>query len=468
MENNYITPIILAGGSGTRLWPLSRKNFPKQFHILNGNKTMLQQTILRLKNLKISKPIIICNYDHRFIVKDQMCQINTECDIVLEPYSKNTAPAITLATLLLKPETNILILAADHLIEDEKIFIEQVGKSLIYLNDNKIITFGIKPSSPNINYGYIETQKGNEFSLEVRDFKEKPNLILAKEYIKNENFFWNSGMFLFKGNTFLTELNIYNPKILDVCKKTVKTKSKVENVTIFDKNVFSKCPDKSIDHAIMEYTKKALMVPLNTRWSDIGSWNALREASQKNEDSNAIKGNVVTYNSKNSIIYSSNNKMIATNGIKDLIIIDTKDALLVSSTNNETNIKPLIKKIKKNNPEKIDVFLDENRPWGSFESITKEPGYQVKKITVKPKGQLSLQTHQHRSEHWVVVSGKGEVVKGKDNFTLCTNESIYIPQGELHSLKNNGKEDLIIIEVQTGSYLGEDDIQRFEDIYGRS
>jgi len=468
LKNNYIiTPVILAGGSGSRLWPLSRKKLPKQFHALKKKETMLQQTILRLGNMKTTKPIIICNNDHKFIVQDQISQINKECEILLEPISKNTAPAITLAALSLNPKAILLILAADHIIEDEKIFREQVKKACQHLKDNKIVIFGIDPSSPNINYGYIKTNKGKESGLEVLSFKEKPNAKLAKEYFKNDNYFWNSGMFLFKVETFLKELETYNPKILNICKKTTETMEIDMGCKKFDKKIFSKCPDKSIDYAIMEHTKVAVMVPLYTKWSDIGSWNALMEISKKNDDGNVTKGNVVTNNSKNSIIYSLNNRLVATNAIKNLIIIDTKDALLVSSTNDTRTIKPLIEKIKKTNPETVESFLDENRPWGSFESMVKEPEYQVKKIIVKPGGQLSIQKHKYRSEHWVVVFGTATVIKGKNTFILQAGDSIYIPKEILHSLRNNTKVNLIIIEVQTGTYLGEDDIERFDDIYGR-
>ena len=465
--SNNLTPIILAGGSGTRLWPLSRKQFPKQFHKFKNEKTMLQQTILRLKMLKSEPPIIICNESHKFIVKDQISQINIKCKILVEPLSKNTAPAITLASLLLNSDTNALILSADHLIEDKKSFQKQVKKGLLYANDNKIVIFGIKPTAPNINYGYIEALKMNNEAFEVSAFKEKPNINLAKKYLKNKNYFWNSGIFLFKISTFLKELKIYDPKILKICTKTAKTISTDQNFGFFDVTDFSKCPDISIDYSIMEKTKKTIMIPLDAKWSDIGTWNAILDISKKNKDGNVLKGSIVTSKSENSLIYGSNNKLVATHGIKDLVIIDTKDALLVSSTKESESIKDLVEKVKNKSPEKVSVYPDENRPWGSFESISKGDAYQVKKIIVKPNGQLSLQKHKYRSEHWVVVSGEAEVTKGKDKFILYSNQSIYIPKGMLHSLKNNSTEDLIIIEVQTGTYLGEDDIERFADIYGR-
>ncbi len=467
MNRNFITPIILAGGSGTRLWPLSRKKLPKQFHKLIYDKTMLQYTLLRLKNANFNKPIIICNKDHKFIVKDQISEIDLKCDILLEPCQKNTAPAIAIASLLIKSDTNLLVLAADHMIENEAIFMKDINSSISHVKQNNIVIFGVKPTIPNTQYGYIEVGSKNGNGFDVISFKEKPSLTLAKQYYKNKCFYWNSGMFFFKKSTFLNELQKYNPEILEVCKKTFKTISNEGNFRTFEENQFLKCPDKSIDYAIMEHTKNAIMVPLKTKWSDIGSWQSLMNESKKDANGNVIKGNVITINSKDSIIYNLDKKVLATNDIKNLIIVETKDSLLISSSKQNSNIKSLIKKLENEQPEKTKVFPDENRPWGSFESILKETGFQVKKIIVKPGGQLSLQTHKYRSEHWVVVSGKAEVIKGNKKIALKMNESIYINKGELHSLKNNEKDDLVIIEVQVGSYLEEDDIQRFEDKYGR-
>lgn len=467
MKNNLaITPIILAGGSGSRLWPLSRNKMPKQFHALNGNKTLFQQTILRLKNITKKRPVIICNEDHKFIVKDQISEINKECEILLEPVAKNTAPAIALAVLLQDSKTNLLILPSDHMIEDQKIFEEQIRSAYEYLNNNKIVIFGIKPNTANTNYGYIQAKKINEAHYEVVSFKEKPNLALAKKYLKEVNYFWNSGMFLLNSSTFLKELDFCDPQILHVCKQTIQTLKQEAGFKTFSKNIFIKCPEKSIDYSIMEYTKNLIMVPLVTNWSDLGTWNSLMEISQKNDEGNVLKGKVFTVNSKNSMILSSSNKIIATSGIQDLIVIDTKDALLISSKE-EISIKPLVELIKTKNPEVVSEFLDQNRPWGSFESISKDTGYQVKKIIVKPGGQLSLQKHKYRSEHWVVIFGEAEVTKGEEKFKISTNESVYIPKNVIHSIKNNGLDNLVIIEVQTGNYLEEDDIERLHDIYGR-
>ena len=467
LKDEIIIPVIPAGGSGTRLWPLSRKKLPKQFNSLGGKLTLIQKTLLRLNKMKIGKPIIICNNDHKYIVQDQILQIKIECEILLEPVAKNTAPAIALVALLKKPETNLLILPSDHIIKDEKKFVDQVENSLSHLKNKKIVVFGVKPNSPNINYGYIETGKKLEKAYQVKSFKEKPNIKLAKKYFKSDKYFWNSGIFLFTAETYIKELKKFSPEILNVCKNTIKTIEKSINFTIFDEYVFSKSPNTSIDYAVMENTKESVVIPLETDWSDIGTWGSLLEASPKDNNGNVLKGNVITSDTNNSIIYSLNKKLLAVNEVDNLTIIDTKDALLVSSNKRSTNLKLLVEKVKIDNSQRVDTTLDENRPWGSFESIIKEQGFQVKKIIVKSGGQLSLQKHKHRSEHWVVVSGVAEVIKGKDTFTLYHNQSVYIPTGVIHSLKNNSKEPLVIIEVQTGSYLEEDDIERFNDIYGR-
>lgn len=462
-----ITPVILAGGFGERLWPLSRKNFPKQFHNLSEENTMIQKTLLRLKGMETKNPLIFGNEEHRFIIKNQMSEIDVKCKIFLEPISKNTAPSITLGCLSLNQDDIVLVLSSDHLIKDEKTFQKQVRDACKYAEDNKIVVFGVRPSGPNINYGYINVKDTNGFGFGVKSFKEKPNKALAKKYYKDPKYFWNSGMFLFKVSTFLEELALFCPDILDICKKIHKTSKKDFEFYEFDKKVFSECPENSIDYAVMEYTGKAVMIPLKTSWSDIGSWNSLMDVSERDIDGNVVFGNVMNINSKNSMFYNLEDKLIVTNGIKDLIVVETKDALLVSNLKDNSNLKPLVKKVKEYNENLVNQSYREIRPWGSFESIRKELGYQVKKICVLPGAKLSLQKHKFRSEHWVVISGLAEVTKGNKTFTLEINESVYIPNKCVHSLKNIGIDNLIIIEVQTGTYLGEDDIERIEDVYGR-
>lgn len=469
MDNhNIIIPVILAGGFGTRLWPLSRNKLPKQFYPLYHRQTMLQKTLLRLKDMKIGRPIIICNNEHKFLVNDQVSEINIECETILEPSSKNTAASIALVALSLKTNKSLLVLAADHFIRDESVFKNQILFACQHLKNNKIITFGVKPSSANTNYGYIETEKQVDSVFKVLNFREKPSKKIAEKYFINKNFFWNSGIFLFKTTTIINELSKYSPEILEICRKTIKTQKIDNGFKIFDKKIFSKCPNKSIDYAIMEYTKIAIMIPLNTKWSDVGSWNSLREISKKDKTGNVVKGDVVSVNTENSLIYALSNKLIATNNIKDLIVVDTKDSLLVSSIDEIGSTRTLMEKIKKQYPKSFEDSLYEKRPWGFFETIIKEPGYLVKKITVKPGGKLSVQKHKFRSEHWIVISGSAEVTRGKEQFTLNKNESTFIPFGEIHSLGNKGKKNLTIIEIQMGSYIGEDDIERFSDHYGRT
>lgn len=462
-----ITPLILAGGIGERLWPLSRKSFPKQFYDLIHENSMLQKTLLRLQGMETKTPLIFGNEEHAFIIKNQINFIDFECKIFLEPISKNTAPSITLGCLSLDKDDIVLVLSSDHLIADKNIFQKQIKIAYKYAQDNKIVVFGVKPNGPNINYGYINVEDKNELGFGVKSFKEKPNLNLANKYYQDPNYFWNSGIFLFKVSTFLDEMTSFSPDIMMACLKIHKTSKKDLGFYRFQTKVFSECPENSIDYSIMEQTEKAIMIPLQTSWSDLGSWHALMSVHEKDENGNVLVGNVISHKSENSMFYNLEDKLIVANGIKDLTVVETKDALLVSNSKDNENIKALVKKVREKNENLVNQSYRETRPWGSFESIKKEPGYQVKKICVLPGAKLSLQKHKFRSENWVVISGIAEVTKGTQKFILKKNETVFIPHKCIHSLENIGIDELIIIEVQTGSYLGEDDIERLEDVYGR-
>jgi len=466
-----IIPIILSGGSGTRLWPLSRTQYPKQFISLINKTSLFQDTILRLPN-GISNPLIICNESHRFIAAEQMRQINIEpTKIILEPVGKNTAPAVALAALKAMENQNdpiLLVLSADHLINDKKAFHRSIKIAKRLAENDKLVTFGIIPLKPETGYGYIEADiiKNNEY-LKVKSFKEKPSLKVAQNYIKSGNYFWNSGMFMFKASTYLKELEKFEPDILLACKNSLKSDlSDSDFVRLID-NEFLKCPDNSIDYAVMEKTKNSVVVPLKSEWSDVGSWSSLYEVKNKDLNGNVSEGDVMLEDVNNSYIYSSN-KLIAAIGISDLVIVDTPDALLVVNKQNTQDIKKIVKRLKKDNRKESNDHRKVYRPWGHYDSIDSGDGFQVKRILINPKSKISLQKHNHRSEHWVVIKGNALITCGNDKFTLKANQSTYIAQGEVHRLENLDNTPLEIIEIQTGSYLGEDDIIRLDDDYERN
>ncbi len=477
MTSKKIIPIILCGGSGSRLWPLSRKSFPKQFLSINSetNKSLLQSTLERIQTLKeLNEPILICNEDHRFIVAEQMREINiTPNKILLEPFGKNTAPAITLAALKaieLDEDPVLLILSSDHIIKNKKKFIQSINQGLKYASKDFLINFGIITTSPETGYGYIKSKNPlddlSNNGSEIDSFIEKPDLEKAKLFIQDKRFTWNSGIFLFKAKLILKEIEFHNPDILKYCKKAIRKDLLDLDFQRLDSKEFAKCPDISIDFAVMEKTKKAMVFPLNVGWTDIGSWNSVWEISKKNEDGNVIEGNVITKDTSNSYLRSEK-RLIATIGIKDLIIVETSDAILITNKNQTQDVKNIVGQLKS---KKISAGVQHKkiyRPWGFYESIVEEKRWQVKLINVKPGEKLSLQKHHHRSEHWVVVSGTAKVEIEDKEITLYENQSSYIPLGSKHRLSNPGKIPLILIEVQSGSYLGEDDIERFKDNYGR-
>ena len=481
MTNHKVIPIILAGGTGSRLWPLSRKSFPKQFlSLLERDKnTLLQTTYKRIENLEsLSKPIIICNEEHRFIVGDQMRQINIEpLSIILEPFGRNTAPAIAIAALKALEYFNdedidpiLLILSSDHHIEDINKFEISIKQSIEESKKGNLIIFGVIPYYPATGYGYIESESSqiceNFTARKVESFVEKPDLETATSLFKNKNFLWNSGIFVFRAKDILKELENFEPEIIRNCKGSLKNSSKDLDFLRIDPQYFEKCPNVSIDISVFEKTKKAFVLPLDCGWDDIGSWESLWKLSNKDKKGNSIKGRVIADKTKNSLI-NSDERLIVTLGIKNIIIIDTRDALLVANKENAQDVKKIVDRLNNEGFNEGKEHKIMHRPWGNYLSIQQGENWQIKKINVYPGSELSLQMHYHRSEHWIVVQGTAKVQIHKEIKFLTENESTYIPLGSKHRLSNPGKIPLVLIEVQSGDYLGEDDIVRFEDIYGR-
>ena len=466
-----ITPIILSGGSGTRLWPLSRKLHPKQFINLINDTTLFQDAILRLPE-DVADPLIICNEEHRFLAAEQLRQINRKSNgIILEPIGKNTAPAIALAALKFinnGEDPLLLVLSADHLIQNINTFHQSIKIAEKLAEKDKLVTFGIVPDKAETGYGYIKANIDNTADYyKIQSFTEKPNQEDAQKYLDSGNYLWNSGMFMFKASVYLQELEKFEPEILSSCKKSCQTEYKDKDFIRLNNDEFYQCPEQSVDYAVMEYTKDGVVVPLDANWSDIGSWNALWDAKNKDKDGNVSEGDVILDGVKNTYTYSSN-RLVSVIGISDLVIVDTQDALLVADKKYSQNIKNIVNQLKKNNRPEADNHRKVFRPWGYYDSIDADDGFQVKRILVNPGAKLSLQKHEHRAEHWVVVKGVAKVTCGDKTFSLKENQSTYIPKGEVHRLENQGEVDLEIIEIQTGDYLGEDDIIRLEDDYQRN
>ncbi|MEB4800900.1 mannose-1-phosphate guanylyltransferase/mannose-6-phosphate isomerase [Acinetobacter soli] len=467
-----ILPVIMAGGSGTRLWPLSRTQYPKQFLKLSPDGyTLLQATLLRLKNLDCADPILICNEEHRFLAAEQMREIGITAKIILEPEGKNTAPAITLAALYQTQQakdsdTIMLVLAADHVITEQAQFEHSIMQALELAKHDKLVTFGIVPTHAETGYGYIEKGNAALNGFQVQRFVEKPDAATAEQYLESQKFLWNSGMFMFKADVYLNELQKYAQDIYSSCVASMHdTKADLDFIRI-DKDVFKQCRSESIDYAVMEQTQDAVVVPLDANWNDVGSWSALWDIQNKDDQGNVIQGDVITVKSQNNYVFSES-RLVSLLGVDNLVVIETKDAILVADKSKVQDIKKIVETIKEQGRTEHFCHREVYRPWGKYDSIDHAERYQVKRITVKPGQKLSIQMHHHRSEHWIVVNGTAKIHKGKESFLLTENQSTYIPLGEIHALENPGKVPLELIEVQSGSYLGEDDIVRFEDLYGR-
>ncbi|HCN3770701.1 TPA: mannose-1-phosphate guanylyltransferase/mannose-6-phosphate isomerase [Escherichia coli] len=466
-----IIPIIMAGGSGTRLWPLSRSLYPKQFLSLINENSLLQETLKRLDGLNCLPPVIVSNNEHRFIVAEQLRQFGVDdFQIILEPVGRNTAPAVALAALKsleLHGDHHMLVLAADHAIQDIEAFHAAVLAAEQESVDNKLVTFGIVPTKPETGYGYIK--KGEQVKnsvFKVNSFVEKPDLETAKNYLEQKCYLWNSGMFMFKASVYLDELKKFRPDILAACKESLSSASTDLDFIRLNSDVFAECPDESIDYAVMEKTQDCVVIPLDADWSDIGSWTSLWEISEKDEHENVSHGDVINYNSRNNYIYSEGS-LISTVGVNNLIIVQTKDALLVAQQDNVQDIKKIVEILKKQKRSEHISHREVYRPWGRYDSVERGDRYQVKRITVKPGECLSTQMRHHRAEHWVVVAGTAKVTCGERTFFVTENESTFIPIGTVHTLENPGKIPLEVIEIQSGVYLGDDDIVRLSDKYGR-
>ena len=467
-----VIPVIMSGGSGSRLWPLSRQLNPKQFLPLADNSlSMLQSTLQRLDGLGAALPQLICNEQHRFLAAEQLRMMGLEkANILLEPVGRNTAPAIALAALAALGESEdpiLLVLAADHLIKDIAAFQASIQVALPLAQSGKLVTFGIVPTHAETGYGYIE--KGGSSGIggfDVNRFVEKPDLVTAQEYLANGSYFWNSGMFMFRASRYLEELETYRPDILAACRAALAGGSQDMHFTRVDEAAFAACPDDSVDYAVMEKTADAVMVPLDAGWSDIGSWTALWDVSDKDQQGNVFKGDVLNQQSHNTYVHADS-RLVATVGLDDLVIVETKDAVLVAHKDHVQDVKKIVEQLKNGSRTEHINHREVYRPWGVYDSVDNGHRYQVKRITVKPGAKLSVQMHHHRAEHWIVVSGTARVTNGEKTYLVCENESTYIPIGQIHALENPGVIPLELIEVQSGSYLGEDDIVRFEDKYGR-
>lgn len=465
-------PVLLSGGSGSRLWPLSRAMYPKQFLALNGDYSMFQETLRRLDGLDHDDPIVICNADHRFLAAEKLREMGTTLQsIILEPMGRNTAPAIAVTALeALKRNGDplLLVLPADHTIKDTVQFHKAIKIAEKLALDGALVTFGIVPNQPHIGYGYIKRGKdSHDEGFKVQQFVEKPDRATAEKFLESGDYLWNSGMFMFRASRYLEELEKFQPDVLRYAKLAYDNSAADFDFTRLESESFAKCPGISIDYAVMEHTNDARVVPLDAGWSDIGSWSSLWDVCAKDNNGNTLNGDIIALDTRNSYVLAEN-KLVTTIGVEDLVIVDTKDALLVARKDKSEDVKMIVDTLKESDRPEAIIHREVYRPWGKYDSIGCGERDQVKRITVNPGAKLSLQMHHHRAEHWIVVKGSARVTKGEDTFMVHENESTFIPIGTVHALENPGVIPLEMIEVQSGSYLGEDDIVRLDDRYGRS
>lgn len=466
-----ITPVLLSGGVGSRLWPVSREAHPKQFQPLAGELSMLQETLARTRDLQAAPPTVVCNDSHRFMVAEQLRQLEIAPGaLILEPEGRNTAPAVALAALQARQqgtEAILLVLPADHVIRDVVAFVAAVGRALPLAQAGYMVTFGVVPNCPETGYGYIKcgTSLG-EGLHELERFVEKPDAATAEGYLAGGDYLWNSGMFLFSAASFLEELEHFAPQMLEACRASMAAARADLDFVRPDPVAFAACPSDSIDYAVMEHTGRGAVVALDCGWSDVGAWSALWEVAERDESGNALRGDVLLDNCSDSYFYSDS-RLVAGTGLENTVVVETADAVLVASRDKVQDVKRIVEALKAQQRPEISLHQKVYRPWGSYESLVTAERFQVKRIIVNPGAALSLQMHYHRAEHWIVVHGTAEVTCGDKVFMLAEDESTYIPLGNRHRLANPGKIPLELIEVQSGTYLGEDDIVRFEDQYGR-
>jgi mannose-1-phosphate guanylyltransferase/mannose-1-phosphate guanylyltransferase/mannose-6-phosphate isomerase len=462
-------PVILSGGSGTRLWPLSRNQYPKQFLALLSERTLLQETVLRLGGLSdLQAPVAVCNEQHRFLLAEQLHQVGCQpTRIILEPMGKNTAPALALAALSVDKNDVLLVLPSDHVITNTHAFQQAVIEANALAEQDFLVTFGIVPDAAETGYGYIKRSSiAQGLAFEVAAFVEKPDAKTAQRYIDSGDYFWNSGMFAFKAGVFLQELQRFNPQMLKVCTQALQTAKIDTDFTRIDESLFATCPADSIDYAVMEKTQSAVVIPLDAGWSDIGSWTALAQISPQDSNGNSVSGDVLSIDSHNSFIYAQH-RLVSVIGLQNLIVVETNDAVMIASKERTQDVKTIVEQLKQSARPEAELHRKIYRPWGHYDLVDSGENYKTKRIVVNPKAKLSLQKHQYRAEHWVVVKGTALVTKADKQYSINENESIYIPLGVIHRLENPTDIPLEIVEVQSGSYLGEDDIIRFGDSYGR-